>query len=209
MERMNELKEKKEGARDALRLRPYKNCDAKSIVTWCKDEVSFRKWSSDRWESFPISAEDMNRKYTDYNGDCMEEDNFYPMTAFDDSGVVGHLIMRFTDEKKTTLRFGFVIVDDSKRGMGYGKEMLALSLKYAFEIFKAQKVTLGVFDNNRSAFYCYKAAGFKEIEMAEKELCNVCGETWNIIELEMTKEEYEIAGDMFGGGIKSIPHQCR
>lgn len=31
------------------------------------------------------------------------------MTAFDDSGVIGHMIMRFTDEKKTILRFGFVI----------------------------------------------------------------------------------------------------
>lgn len=191
MERKHDLKEKKERGRNALRLRPYKNCDAKTIVTWCKDEVSFRKWSSDRWESFPITEEDMNRKYTDYNGDCIEEDNFYPMTAFDDSGVVGHLIMRFTDEKKTILRFGFVIVDDSKRGMGYGKEMLALALRFAFDILKVEKVTLGVFDNNMPAFYCYKAAGFKEIEMSEKELCNVCGKMWNIIELEITKEEYE------------------
>ncbi len=27
-----------------LRLRPYKNCDAKEIVTWCQDEIAFRKW---------------------------------------------------------------------------------------------------------------------------------------------------------------------
>ncbi|OBR97186.1 hypothetical protein CLRAG_01050 [Clostridium ragsdalei P11] len=26
-----------------LRLRPYKKCDAKYIVNWVKDEVSFRK----------------------------------------------------------------------------------------------------------------------------------------------------------------------
>lgn len=36
---------------------------------------------------------------------------------------------------------------DAKRGMGYGKEMLKLSLKYAFEILKVKKVTLGVFWN--------------------------------------------------------------
>ena len=57
----------------------------------------------------------MNYKYMDCNGDCAEPDNFYPMTAFDDSGIVGHLIMRFTDVEKSTLRFGFVIVDDAKR----------------------------------------------------------------------------------------------
>ena len=174
-----------------LRLRPYKNCDARTIVTWCKDEVSFRKWCSDRWESFPITADDMNKKYMDHNGDCMDADNFYPMTGFDDGGVVGHLIMRFTDEKKKILRFGFVIVDDSKRDMGYGKEMLELALKYSFEILKVEKVTLGVFDNNMAAYYCYKAVGFREAEMAEEERCNICGETWRILELEIGKREYE------------------
>lgn len=196
MEKKNDFKVKfqrkgKKNQGNRLRLRPYKNCDAKTIVTWCKDEVSFRKWSSDRWESFPITEADMNRKYIEYNGDCMEADNFYPMTAFDDSGVVGHLIMRFTDEKKEVLRFGFVIVDDAKRGMGYGKEMLELALKYSFEILKVEKVTLGVFDNNMPAYYCYKAVGFKEIEMEEEEKCNVCDETWNVLELEIGKKDYE------------------
>lgn len=177
--------------RNQLRLRPYKSCDAKTIVTWCKDEISFRKWSSDRWDSYPITAEDMNRKYVDCNGDCEEEDNFYPMTAFDESGVAGHLIMRFTDDEKKDLRFGFVIVDDSRRGMGYGKEMLRLAFKYAFEILKCQRVTLGVFDNNMPAYHCYKAAGFKDVHMTKPIKCEISGEMWNILELEITKEDYE------------------
>lgn len=170
-----------------LRLRPYKNCDAQFIVQWIKDELSFRKWSSDRYNSFPITAEDINKKYTELNGDCIEPDNFYPMTAFDENGVVGHLIMRFTDENKSVLRFGFVIVDDSKRGMGYGKEMLRLSIKYAFEIFKADKITIGVFENNPSAYYCYKSAGFRDIPTEEPIYCSVMGEKWKCLEMELTK----------------------
>ncbi len=176
-----------------LRLRPYKNCDAKTIITWCKDEATFRKWTSDRYESFPITDEDMNKKYVDYNGDCADLDNFYPMTAFDDSGIVGHLILRFTDEEKTTLRIGFVIVDDTKRGMGYGKEMIRLALQYAFDILKVDKVTIGVFENNMSAYYCYKTAGFRDVEMAEKAACEICGETWNVLELELKKEDFKTA----------------
>lgn len=38
-----------------LRLRPYKNCDAKTIISWCKDEASFRNWTSDRYDTFPIT----------------------------------------------------------------------------------------------------------------------------------------------------------
>ena len=63
----------------------------------------------------------------DRNGDCLEPDNFYPMTAFDETGIAGHLIMRFTDAEKTVLRFGFVIVDEAKRGRGYGKALMPAS----------------------------------------------------------------------------------
>lgn len=164
-----------------LRLRPYKNCDAKYIVSWIKDEVSFRKWCADRYESYPISAEDMNKQYSA----CAEADNFYEMTAFDESGVVGHLIMRFVDEGKTILRFGFVIVDDKKRGKGYGKEMLSLALKYASEILKVQKVTLGVFINNESAYHCYQSVGFQDVLSDHMEIYHIFGEEWQCREMEL------------------------
>ena len=174
-----------------LRLRTYKRCDAKTILTWCKDEVSFRKWTSDRYDSFPITEADMNYKYVDCNGDCAEADNFFPMTAFDESGVVGHLIMRFTDQEKAVLRLGFVIVDDSKRGKGYGKEMICLALKYAFEIMKVEKVTIGVFENNAPAYHCYQSVGFMEVVLEEEVWCEVCGEKWKILELEMKAKDYK------------------
>ena len=168
-----------------LRLRQYKPCDADNIVSWIKDEDALRKWSSDRFGDYPISAEDINNKYLENNGDCKESDNFYPITAFDESGVVGHLILRYTDEEKKVIRFGFVIVDDSKRGKGYGKKMLTLAIKYAFDIFGAEKVTLGVFDNNGSAYYCYKAAGF--VETGDETFCELFGEQWRIVEMEIRK----------------------
>ena len=182
-----EIMEKKiqQTAANKLRLRPYKPSDANAITSWIKDEISMRKFSSDRYKTFPITAEDMNEKYLDYNGDCIESDNFYPFTAFDESGVVGHLIMRYTDEEKKVLRFGFVIVDDTKRGMGYGKQMLNLAIKYAFDILKASKLTLGVFENNKSAYHCYKAAGFKEVLTKENVYYDILGEKWKCIEMEV------------------------
>ena len=69
--------------------------------------------------------------------------------------------------------------------------LTAVALKYAFEILKAEKVTLGVFDNNMPAYYCYKTVGFREIAMEEEEKCNICGETWNVLELEIGRKDYE------------------
>lgn len=123
-----------------LRLRPYKKCDAAHICSWIKDERTFRRWSADRFDHYPVTAEDINAYYEA----AADSDSFFQMTIFDETGAVGHLFMRFMDEEKQVLRFGFVIVDDTKRGKGYGREMIALALKYAFEILKVRKVTIGV-----------------------------------------------------------------
>ena len=170
-----------------LRLRPYKACDANTIVSWVGDEVSFRQWCADRFDSYPITAEDLNRHYDALAG----SDSFYEMTAFDESGVVGHMILRFTDEQKTVLRFGFVIVDSQKRGKGYGREMLALAIRYAFDILKADRITLGVFENNPQAYRCYRAAGFRDIPADEPEYYHILDQRWKCLELELVRADWE------------------
>lgn len=170
-----------------LRLRPYKNCDAKYIVNWIENEFAFHQWCADRYESYPITEADINKQYDE----MAEADNFYEMTAFDEEGVKGHLIMRFTDAQKTILRFGFVIVNSKKRSMGYGKEMLQLALKYAFEILKVKKVTLGVFENNSSAYRCYQSVGFLEVKTEKPEYYHVLEEDWRCIEMEIENHEKE------------------
>ena len=168
-----------------LRLRPYKACDAQTIISWTGDEIAFRKWCADRFESYPITADDLNQHY-----DAMAySDSFYEFTAFDETGVIGHLIMRFTDEEKKSLRFGFVIVDSQKRGKGYGKEMLNLAIRYGFEILKAEKITLGVFENNKAAYHCYRAAGFRKVSQAEPEIFHILNEDWKCLELEIMQGE--------------------
>ena len=173
---------------EELKLRPYKPKDAEVIVSWIKDERALRKWSSDRYGAYPITAEDINYKYLECNGDCEEADNFYPMTVVDANGPVGHLILRYTNVAKTVIRLGFVIVDDNKRGMGYGKRMIQMATQYAFDMLKAEKVTLGVFDNNPSAYYCYKAVGFSEIVTKQEVVLEMLGEKWKVIELELNKD---------------------
>jgi RimJ/RimL family protein N-acetyltransferase len=165
-----------------LRLRPYKNCDADIIASWIKNEYAFRQWSADRYERYPVTGADINAHYAGF----ADADWFYPMTAFDETGVVGHLIMRFTDEEKKILRFGFVIVDVNKRGKGYGREMLSLALQYAVLFLRAGKVTLGVFENNPAAYYCYKAAGFQDVPTEQAEYYHVLGEDWKCLEMERT-----------------------
>lgn len=173
-----------------LRLRPYKPCDADKITSWIKDEKTFFLWGGERFGSFPITGEDMNAKYLSANGDCGEPDNFYPMTACDGDAVVGHFIMRYLQGNPKILRFGWVIVDAEKRGKGYGREMLRLGLDYAFRVLKVETVTIGVFENNPSAYHCYTSIGFRKSSLLPDVVKQIGSEQWKLAELEMTEKEY-------------------
>ena len=166
-----------------MKLRPYKPADAQTILSWVRSEETFRKWVTDRYPHYPITAAEMNEKYLEHNGDCPEPDNFYPMTAWDETGLLGHMILRFTAPE--TIRFGFVIVDDSRRGAGIGRRMLGMAIAYATHFLKAKRITIGVLENNPGALRCYLGAGFREAEQAEPVYYDLLGQRIRCIELEM------------------------
>ena len=136
-----------------MTLRPFSINDAETILSWCKDKHAFRLWSADRYKEFPAQPDEMMEQY--------EGGNMYPLTAVVGDASVGHILLRYPTEDRTLVRFGFVIVDDSKRGKGYGKQILRLAIDYAQRELGAQKITLGVFCDNLSAVECYKSAGFR------------------------------------------------
>lgn len=173
-----------------LSLRPYKRCDAEKISKWASDEHTFLMWGGTRFGDYPVTGEAIDSKYLQSNGDCTEEDNFYPLTAVEDGIQTGHLIIRYLQGNRKLLRLGWVIVDPEKRGRGYGKQMVRLALEYAFTILKADTVTIGVYENNEPACRCYLSCGFRPATILEDSFEEIDGQTVRIAELEMTKEEF-------------------
>ncbi len=159
-----------------LGLRPYKREDADTILSWSKDEGAFYRWSAGVLGKFPLSREEFGFV-----------ESLMPFTAFDETGIVGFFTLRNPEGKTDELRMGFVIVDPARRGRGTGKEMVSLGLKYAFDIYGAKKVSMGVFENNEPAYYCYKAAGFKDKVPAETVAYPVMGEEWESREMIIHK----------------------
>ena len=159
-----------------MQLRAFNPDDAETILSWCKDKHAFRLWSADRYKDFPALPEEMMEQY--------KGDNMYPLTAVVDNHVIGHILLRYPSEDKTVIRFGFVIVDDSKRGKGYGKQMLHLAIDYAQQKLGAKRITLGVFCDNLSAVECYKSVGFRIIG---KDSYAIDGEDWESYEMKLDK----------------------
>lgn len=158
-------------------LREFADSDAEKIVKWTGNERNFRLWCADRYKNYPIKPEDITVMYSE----CRKTGDFFPMTAVE-GDVIGHLILRYTDEKRETVRFGFVIVDNAVRGRGAGRKMLELAKEYAVNVLNAKKLTLGVFDVNTAALNCYRAAGF--VEAGSSEVFRILGESWKCTEME-------------------------
>ena len=162
-------------------LRRFEAADGAAILSWIKDEREFRMWSADRFGDYPSSPE----KIAAHHEICLRSGSFFPLTAVDEVGnVVGHLILRYTDDKKTEVRFGFVIIDSSQRGEGLGREMLELAKKFAADELHAKRLSLGVFENNLAALKCYRSVGFLECA-GDGELFEVLDENWKCIEMAM------------------------
>lgn len=164
-----------------LQLRNYKASDAKYIASWCESETVFHMWCADEYDKYPINADDINKYY-----ETKGKSQGIKLTAFDGNEIVGHFTLRTIDSKKRIARLGFVIINNKLRGQGLGRKMTSLALEYARERLNAEKVTLGVFENNKGAYACYKSSGFKELNPPKTEIYNILGEKWICRELEYT-----------------------
>ncbi len=143
-----------------MKLRNYEKTDSPIICSWIKTEEALYKWSADRIGHFPLEGDELNEEYFGREYPTP----MHPMTMTDEDGtLLGHILLRYPEENDMThIRFGFVIVDSEKRGLGLGKKLLELAKDYAVKELGAKRITLGVFSNNPPAMKCYESAGFKE-----------------------------------------------
>lgn len=157
-----------------VRLRFYKDSDAEKILQWSQGEEAFYQWSAGVLGAFPVTSIDLTF-----------DDTLMPFVAFNEDEVLGFFTLRNPRNTPDELRFGFVIISPHKRGQGFGKAMLQQGLNFAFRIYGAQKVSLGVFEKNLPAYHCYKSVGFRDAERAVPETYNILGSTWTCKELSL------------------------
>lgn len=166
-----------------MKLRDYRETDAKEILSWINNERDFRLWSADRYNDYPINEDDINNNYRE----SKKLLPFYPMTLTDEGRIIGHIILRNPSVNKDIIRFGFIIVDSNLRGRGYGKKLITEAIKYAKEELNASEINLGVFINNVSALNCYKNIGFVETELI-KNAYKFYDENWDEVEMVLRKK---------------------
>lgn len=162
-----------------LSFRDFAYTDADLILSWIDSERALRLWSADTYGEYPLNSADIISRYELIRSNHGE--NVRIFMAEEDGVPAGHIVLRRLGDDKDTVRFGYIIVDSCIRGRGYGKKLLSLAEDYAIRCYGAQRLTLGVFENNLPAFKCYSSFGFCE---CSDELVKIGDESWKCLELE-------------------------
>ncbi len=165
-----------------MRIRPYiPSKDYAYLSNWIDDERTHAFWSANRFP-YPMTQtafhDFLEKNAADWT------DSAY--VATEDSGQpVGFFCYSVNTE--TNIGFlKFVIIDKTKRGKGYGKEMLNLALQYAFQITGAKAVQLNVFNENTLAKQCYEKVGFVE-RAVDKDVFSYQNELWSRCNMIVSK----------------------
>ena len=125
------------------------------------EESVFLWWSAGHLGTYPLDPARLCAFYAAH-------EDWMPKTMEDDGRVAGSMLMRRREDGG--IHFGFIVVDSSARGKGYGSGMLRIALDHAFHALSAKYVSLNVFAHNAPAIRCYERLGFVRGETLEIEV---------------------------------------
>lgn len=168
-----------------MRIRPYiPDKDFEYVSKWIDNERTHAFWCANRLP-YPITQQ--------FFHDFLEKNAIdWTDSAYVATENSGQLIGFFCYSINTEDNIGFlkfVIVDKTKRGKGFGKEMLNLALQYAFQITGAKAVQLNVFSENIIAKQCYEKVGFVERNV-DKNKFSFKNELWNRCNMIASKQSF-------------------
>ena len=158
-----------------IRIRPFMDEDETRILSWCGDEETYYRWTAGVLGTPPITREQFRKTAA-----------LTRFTALEEETPAGFFTMRRPGNAPEELRIGFVIVDPARRGRGVGSTMLRLGVIHAFRVYRVERVSLGVFEDNLPARACYRAAGF--VETGFREAYSIRGAEKFAVDMEVHRD---------------------
>lgn len=138
----------------------YKSLDlthcTEEYVSWMNNEKVYRFLESGG--NYTIEQLRM------YITDVLKKENvvFWAIHLKENGKHIGNIKIDSINLKHGLGEYGIMMGDVNQWGKGYAKEASESIIKYSFEELNLRKITLGVVENNESAYRLYKKLGFQE-----------------------------------------------
>lgn len=171
-----------------IKLKQFTRNDFKQLINWIDSEEFLIQWSGNAF-TYPLNEQQLESYIESANYENANTLAFKVLDA-ENKKVIGHISLGQIDNINKSARIGKVLVGNTKmRGRSIGKHMMKAVLHIAFEELKLHRVTLGVYDFNKSAISCYEKIGFVK-EGLLRDFKKVGDKYWNLWEMSMLEFEW-------------------
>lgn len=171
-----------------IELKYFERSDFEQLIKWIDSPALLLQWGGSSFD-YPLTHAQLE-KYIEKANHENAEALVYKVVDHETGETIGHISLGKIDRKNNSARVGKVLVGDAnQRGKGIGQQMLKEILKVAFDDLQLHRVSLGVFDFNKSAIACYEKVGFKK-EGLLRESRKFGNEYWSLWEMGILKKEW-------------------
>ncbi len=130
------------------------------------------------------SAKSFYESRTQFNDDTA------PFAIEVEGKYIGFCTLMHLRSRYGNLELGIMIADRDYWGKGYGREVIALLLKYGFYYLGARRIALTTNAKNVRAIRCFSACGFQE-EGRPRKVVWIEGEYTDLVNMSILREEWE------------------
>lgn len=171
-----------------IELRPFGREDFAQLMEWLNDETLLVNWAGNLF-SYPLTEASLEWYIEDTNDLENSEAFVYKAVDTDTGKTIGHISLGSISRKNRAGRISRVLIADAQRGKGYCCQMVKAVTRIGFESLHLHRISLGVYDNNKSAIQCYQRAGFS-IEGVYRDVLWFNDQWHSLVEMSMLEQEW-------------------
>ena len=173
-----------------IKLEYFDKEDFKQLIEWMNSEHLITNWAGSLFK-YPLTEESLDWYISDANDVASSDAFIYKAIDIKTGKTVGHISLGGVSDKNRAARISRVLVGNNvERGKGYCTGMINAILKIGFEDLKLHRISLGVYDFNKSALRCYEKCGFVNEGLMRDVLRYDDGSYWSLIEMSMLEDEW-------------------
>ena len=173
-----------------IRLEPFCPNDFQQLIDWIDTEELLIKWSGSLF-SFPLTIKSMEWYSRNTNVAGVSDAFVYKAVESETGAVIGHISLGGISWKNRAARITRVIVNPTDHGRGFCQQISRAALKIGFEELSMHRISLGVYENNKSALNCYLKCGFN-IEGVSRDILWYDGRFISMIEMAVLEDERRV-----------------